>query len=201
MPEAEFQALHEALSSVHPQLKSSAIAAEARTLLKTEVVDLNDIVQMLSGMNATRAGSDIPLEQFVRDASRAPLARWGEKPKQFDVALFEKRLLALLSIEPLMMSARATDVQHEYDHLFHSARILTDVRPLFDSSGAEVRGALIVHNLRVTYYEMGEYKEMFFALDNSDLAKFRKVLDRAEQKTASLEAMVSKAGVPYFESK
>lgn len=203
MPEEEFQAIYGALSSVHPHIKSDSIAAEAKTLLKTDIPDFDDIVQVLSGMNASRAGIEIALDQLVRDATAA-LLRWNrasKPPQHFDAPVFEKRLVAFLSIETLILSARALDVQHEYEHVFQSARILTDLRPIFNAAGSDLQGAIIVHNLKITYYAMGEYREAFFALDNSDLITLRKILERAETKTTSLEALATKADVPYFESK
>jgi hypothetical protein len=100
-----------------------------------------------------------------------------------------------------VLSARASDVQHEYEHLFQSARILSDVRPLFNQSGTEMEGAMVVHNLKITYFQAGEYMEVFISLDNADLSSLRKVVERAEVKTMALEALIAKGGVPYFDSK
>jgi hypothetical protein len=38
-------------------------------------------------------------------------------------------------------------------------------------------------------------------MDDADLAKLRRVLDRAEAKTTVLEKLIEKTGVRYFDSK
>ena len=117
MPDADFEAIRTALSSTHPHLKVKDITTEAQGLLKADVPDLEDIVQALSSIIGARSGTDISREQFVRDL-RESLERRSDRPKQFDPAIFEKRVLALISIEPMLVSARAIDVQHEYSIFF-----------------------------------------------------------------------------------
>jgi hypothetical protein len=95
----------------------------------------------------------------------------------------------------------ANDIQHQYDNLFSSARIISDIRTIFDPNGSDPVGALIVHNLQIRYSNGNEFKEAFFALDNADLSVLRKALERAETKTVSLESVIRKAELKYFESK
>jgi hypothetical protein len=75
------------------------------------------------------------------------------------------------------------------------------MRTVFDPEDSQPSGALIVHNLKITSFRGGEFEETYFALDNADLVILRKVLDRAEAKTASLESVIAKTGLKYFESK
>lgn len=98
----------------------------------------------------------------------------------------------------MTLSAKAFDVQHEYEKLFASARILSDLRPVFDQTGNEPIGTIAVHNLKLTYFEGGEYKHIFIALDKSDLAVLRKALDRAESKSAGMERSAKKLGIPHL---
>ena len=198
MPENEATAIREALASVQPSLKAQAMADQAKASIKIAVPDLNAIVQALVSMNTTRLSAGVSAGDFAKDVSGA-LARWTNKP--VDSAALELRLVSLLCIEPLVLSARAFDVQHEYEKLFASARILTDVRPVLRTPGVEPVGAIIVHNLKITYFEGGAYKQIFIALDNGDLSTLRKVLDRAELKTAGVEGIINKTGLSYFESK
>ena len=60
---------------------------------------------------------------------------------------------------------------------------------------------MIVHNMNVTYAQEGERKEFFVAMDNADIAKLRKVLDRADAKTTVLQELIERSGTQYFESK
>jgi hypothetical protein len=197
MPEENFQNLQAALASAKPTLKIQALIGQVQAALKIEIEDLSNIVQTVSNLSNARSSSDTPVEQLARDVSR-PFSR---KNKSFDPTVLERRLTSLLSIESLVFSARAFALQHEYGNLFISARIVSDVRPVLNPAGAEPVAAMIVHNLSLKYYHAGEYKEMFIALDEADVTKLRKVLDRADAKVASLARFIEKTGVQYLDSK
>jgi hypothetical protein len=78
---------------------------------------------------------------------------------------------------------------------------MSDARTVFNQTGTEALGTMVVHNLNIKYSENGQFKEVFIALDDADIAKLRRVLDRAETKTATLEKLIEKTGVRYFDSK
>lgn len=192
MSDAELQQVREALANLKPHLKPEVIVKTVAD--QGGVADLGEIVQTLTSLSITRLRVDVPLDKFVHDVSRS------FQPKTEKSAI-EERLKSLLSIEALVLSARAFDVQHEYEKVFRSARIITDVRPVFNAAGTEATGAMIVHNLNVAYFENNEFKEIIFALDDADVIALKKILERAEVKTNTLEKLIGKAGVPYLESK
>ena len=110
------------------------------------------------------------------------------------------RLIALLGIDNLRLSAKAADVQHHYERIFTAARITTDLRPVFHPDSTALVGAMIIHNLSITYYRRGRYCEAFFSMDSDDIATLRKVLDRADLKSASLDELVRRSGTEYFKN-
>lgn len=199
MSDDEFEHLRNVLASAKPSLKIQTLVAEVDEKLNGEIPNIADVLQSVADLNNARVSADLTIEQFIRDVSRL-LAR--RKDKSINLPSVEQRLTSLLNIEALAFSARAFDLQHEYDKLFISARIVSDVRPVFNQAGTEPVATMIVHNLSIKYYQTGEYKEMFIALDEADVAKLRKVLDRADSKVVSLvERFIGKSGIPYLESK
>jgi hypothetical protein len=198
LSDTEIEELQTALSSATPTLKIEAIVAHAQAVLKTDIPNLLDIVQTLSSMNNARVGADLSPQEFAHNvAAHLP----SRKDKPTDTLALERKLTALLGVESLVISAKAFDVQHEYDKLFITARIITDTRAVFNQAGTEAVGTMIVHNLNIKYSENGQFKEAFIALDDADIAKLRRVLDRAEAKTAILEKLIEKTGIRYFEGK
>jgi hypothetical protein len=198
LSDAEVEQLQAALSSAAPTLKIEAIVAHTRAVLQINIPDLLDIVQTLSSMNNGRVGADLSTQEFAHNvASQFP----SRKDHPTDLVALERKLTALLSVDPLVVSAKAFDVQHEYDKLFIAARIITDTRTVFNQAGTEAVGTMIVHNLNIKYSENGQFKEAFIALDDADIAKLRRVLDRAETKTTVLEKLIEKTGIRYFEAK
>jgi hypothetical protein len=198
MSEEEVTELHRALSSSTPTLKIQAIVEHVRTVLKRDISDLADIVQTLSSMNNARVAADVSAQEVAHDISEQFGLRKAKPP---GVDTLERKLVLLLSVEPLVISAKAFDVQHEYEKLFIASRIMTDMRTVFNQTGTEALGSMIVHNLNIKYSEDGQFKEIFIALDDGDVVKLRRALDRAEAKKTILERLIEKTGVRYFETK
>src|SRR5271166_1756280 len=198
MPEAEVAELHRALSSAVPAINIQTIVAHVRNAIHKDFPDLADIVQTLSNMNNARVGADFSARDFARDVAE----QFGSgKVKLPGADTLERKLGLLLEVDALVLSAKAFDIQHEYDKLFIAARILSDARTVFNQAGTDPVGTMIVHNLNIKYSENGQFKEVFIALDDADLLKLRRVLDRAETKTAALEKLIEKTGVRYFDSR
>jgi hypothetical protein len=193
MSDEEFERVMAALNNLKPHVKPEALAAQIDTDAR-----IVEIVKMVAGLSIARANADAPPDEFASGIAKSITAR---KDKSLDRALIEARLKSLLSIEPVMLSARAFNVQHEYEHVFRTARIVTDIRPVFDHAGATVTAALIVHSLKISFVHNSEVQDVVFAMDDEDLAELKKVLERAETKSLTLEKLVNSIGVPYFESK
>src|ERR1019366_7687810 len=81
-----------------------------------------------------------------------------DRPTDYDQANFRARLASLLSVESMTLSARAAEIQHDYDKVFASASIISDIRSVFAISSVEPVGAMIVHNLKLTYFEEGRIR-------------------------------------------
>jgi hypothetical protein len=197
LTEEQFEELYGVLGALKVHLKPDVIKKSVTSAASSSLPDLPDLVQTLINLSITRFRAEMPLDDFVAGISRSlKLAADAEKRESF-----EKRLKSLLNINALVLSARAFDIQHEYEKVFRAARIITDIRPVLNLSGTEAMGAMIVHNLSVTYFEDGEYKEVVFALDDADISAIRKIIERAEIKSKTLEKLIEKSGIEYFDSK
>jgi hypothetical protein len=113
----------------------------------------------------------------------------------------EKNLSRILSDSSLVVAAKALSVATDCPRLFTSARILSDIRPIFgDEASQAPLGAVITHTLRVTYAETGTEKEFFVSLDSRDLATLQDQIKRALQKDSSLRAFVEKSKLKIYET-
>ncbi len=66
---------------------------------------------------------------------------------------FAKRLATLLNLECLSLAARAYDIVTEYERVFHDARILTDLRPVFGSDTSDgPKAALLISTLKIDFH-------------------------------------------------
>lgn len=192
----DYQDLLEALESATPSLDVEKLAATVSQELSNRLEGVVEVVRALNGMNHARFGADQSIENFVQALARS-LELQLQDP--FDKAKLLHRISSLLKAQALLVSARASDLQHDFDRVFVSAKIVSDVRAVFDQSGDNIQGSMAIHNLNITYAQEGHFKSFYVAMDSADIAKLRTVLDRADVKSSALKNSVEKAGNRYFE--
>lgn len=79
-------------------------------------------------------------------------------------------------------------------------RVLTDIRPIFtDDSNVKINGQIILHNLKISYQEGDDIKEIFFAIDNNDIKKIKEQAERAEKKENEIKKFIGTTQYPIFE--
>ena len=177
---------------------SSKLPERIRSRVSFKSTELDDIVDAITALYSVRLGNEQDLDTFIGEVSAAMRRGDAENEKISDeeAATLEIRLGKLLSVESLTVACKASDLEFGYDRVFENARIFTDIRPVFGGEGTtDVRGAVIVNQLRISCVEGSGVKDFFFALDQDDLAALRKIVERAEAKSKTLAALLLQAGV------
>ena len=114
--------------------------------------------------------------------------------------LLRDRLVALLSLDSLDVAGKASNLLFEHEHPLREARIITDIRPVFGTNPEEPpTGAIIVHMLKLGYYNGSVYKDLFVALDANDVRLLQDLLARADSKAEALKSVLETAKVPYVD--
>ena len=191
----EYQDLLEALESAEPSLNVESLVESVSAALPSGLEGVVDIVRALNSMNHVRLGADRSVEDFVQAIARSLESQFQG---QFDKSNLLHKISSLLKAQALLISARASDLQHDFDRVFASAKIVSDVRTVFDQSGDKIQGCLVVHNLNITYAHENTLKSFYVAMDSADIAKLRTVLDRADVKSSALKTSVENAGNRYL---
>lgn len=112
----------------------------------------------------------------------------------------QNRLSRLLAASDLVALGKAIDVATEHDRVLHGSRVLSDIRPVFDSDvSTDPVGAVITHTLRVDYFQDGETKTISFALDDYDLAQLRDVVSRAEEKQKTMSRLLERIALTKYD--
>jgi hypothetical protein len=200
----DYQSIKSALENVPPKLKPSEIAASIQDAVPgISQTDLRKILEAASSF-ATSFGpqEEVTIDEFVTDlfeGMQSESVRFHDPPR-LGWDGFREQLRSLLASKTLRVSSRANDIQHEQTNLFTGARILSDVRTVFDVEATEPQAALVIHQLRLTYFHNGEYEDIYIAMDNADLKNLRDAIERAERKTAALKNLIVKAPLTYLES-
>ena len=100
----------------------------------------------------------------------------------------------MLALDNLELSYRASRVLFENAHHFHDANIITDIRPIFDVAASAIQGAVISHVLRIDFASSSEDdKNLFLAVDDSDLDKLESVVKRARRKAIALRSFAEES--------
>jgi hypothetical protein len=103
----------------------------------------------------------------------------------------------LMSIDSLNTVAKAFRLQRDGERLFCTAKILSDIRPVFGSDPASRPvGAVLTHTLKFGYHEGKEHREFHIVLDSGDLEKLGDTIHRAQAKDKSLRDLLKDANLP-----
>lgn len=114
--------------------------------------------------------------------------------------LLPPRLGGFLSAPKLTAFAKAFDIAQESDRLVHSSRIITDIRPVFgDEPIGEPFGAVVIHTLRLEYFEDGEVRTLSFSLNSNDVSDLVAVAKRAEAKEKMLSTLLDRVKLTEFD--
>lgn len=197
----DIQSISSGLEKAHPRLRPFEIARDIQdSVPQVRPKDLQDIMEAIASLlGAATAHEEVGFEQFISDVVEA-MQRSSSNFPAVNWEGFRSRIHSLLSAKALRVSSRADDIQHEQANSFSGIRILTDIRTVFDDDATEAQGALIIHQLKLTYFCSGEYRDIYIAMDNADLRSIRSAVDRAERKTDTLKKVLQKTTLTYFES-
>jgi hypothetical protein len=203
LPDDSVKKLINAVEGVQPKLFADDLSMELISKVKgVSHDDIAAIIDALISLFSVGTHQDIRPEELAEQVVEAMVeTNIGDlhlsREKQ---ELFRERLTRLFKIETLVIVAKALNVLMGNENNFCSARILTDIRPVFGSDpGVAPNAAVIVHMLNLSYHHEGEIKEFYVAMDNVDIQSLREALDRAELKTQSLKTVIKTAGVTYLD--
>ena len=116
-------------------------------------------------------------------------------------ANLRSRAAAILATPVYATTAVATDLQTQNARNYQSARIVTDLRPVFqDDLDAQPSGAVIVETLQVqTWTRDGGSEAIFVSMDETDLRQLQSTVERALRKTETLKVFLTEKDLAYFE--
>lgn len=161
--------------------------------------DTKQLVDAVTSMSAVRASAGVSLEQFIDDICES--MREGDALNEGQEPRFRERLARVLSIDVLNVRAKAIALSNEHEHLFCTARIFTDMRPVYgDDPSAAPEAMTITHILKIHYHAAGNrMHEIYLGIGSSDIEAIREVLDRAEEKAKSLQASLESTKIPFID--
>lgn len=87
--------------------------------------------------------------------------------------------------------AKANNIRDDYDCLYLSSKIYTEIRPIFSRqiNTDLANAAILYHNLKIQYRQAFLPEHLFISLNPEDLRNLKKVIDRALEKEKNLKKL------------
>ena len=192
------------LSDARPSFSIYKLAEQIRTRVEVPEGILDGILRVTAALYRARDLTGAPIEEFVDgDIFRALksakiLADDDKKAGKSNWLKLRKFLVKTLAMHHSVGTASKTGhVMTQHERIFHAARILTDVRPIFYPDVTDTPDAAVVtHMLRITQRNnQGERSDIFVAMDRNDVISLRSTLDRALAKEDTITKLIVKAEV------
>jgi hypothetical protein len=114
----------------------------------------------------------------VVEALHSGLKRGGDESAVIDLGgWFDKVKVAfqkLLESEAVIVPAKARSLGADFEKVYSSAKVVTDIRPIFTEDRSKVLGAVVLHNLCLHYFDANSDVndlQVRLALDSDDIEK------------------------------
>jgi hypothetical protein len=167
--------------------------------------DVREILASLYSLAAFSIGSEDSVEDVSRAVAASIMA--GEDRNTSETAaarlteILSERLTTLLHVKNLHVAAKAAGLISSHPKVFTNARLMTDLRPIFDSEqGNHLVAAVRAHQLKIEYFENGRPQSFYVTLDDKDVETLKRIMDRAARKSKAIEAFMQKVALPMVNS-
>ena len=167
----------------------------------TPSIDADDVKKILEAVRQVASAKEVL--EVQRDVFLSDIAKGMGDIEEHELRLDEtrqrrlrERLVALTASPAVETHAKAQSLRQDRENTYCTARIVTDLRPIF---GSDVRqspkAVLVAHMLRITYHHgsRGSLRDMFLTLRTEDLDKLGELIERARLKAESLHAFTAAA--------
>jgi hypothetical protein len=91
---------------------------------------------------------------------------------------------SLSDMQAVYGSAKALTLSFDTENSFSNFRVITDIRPVFDRSRAEIIGATIINDVRIEYSDLVENRSLSLPVSVEELKKIRIAVDDAISKSS-----------------
>lgn len=97
---------------------------------------------------------------------------------------------------PVTITLKAQRLTYARERLIHDTEIITDARPVFDTTGSRILEYIITHTLSLSAMIDGGLQQRYLSLDSADIINLRNACDRAIVKARTLKEALSSSSAP-----
>lgn len=187
----------EKLVALDSAIKPSEISGQLNVVLPDSPEKVSCIMDVLMSLVTLCKQRNITPEELLTglDNGIASSKSWSEDETTKWKGL-RPVLVKLFSLPALSIVVKALDLSYDYANLLQTAKILTDIRPVFDSDATSIQGSVVSHTLRIYYTSLeGNRHSLSLALDESDVIDLSKACERAMKKAKVAKDFMQNHGV------
>lgn len=153
---------------------------------------LTDVVTILMSLLNAKEGLTLTDEDFL-----SVLTHTFEQMEnlQFPVKKMVEDIGELLLVkgENATLNEKIIGIITDNQKNFLDITFNNDMRPLFLDTNNQLTGLMMLHKLKIVYYENGETKEIHFSLDSNDLHQIKEKIGIAEKQAESLKSLINQS--------
>jgi len=111
----------------------------------------------------------------------AQVERWRQAEPNFK---------QLLTVPAVRLVSITLDLMYEHENLLQSARVVTDIRPVFSDDANSIEGSVVSHTLRLRYDSTEGDHSISIAMDEADIRELERQCKRALLKARTAAALM-----------
>ncbi len=194
--ESEMASLRTALSGERLVSVDQFTERVRQSLSSQSSQQLDELVGVILSLASLSRSHGWSIQEIIDQLVRDPESRFDEARR----AALAQRLADVLTAPSIEALTKAIDLVSAPEKTLHVVRIYSDVRPVFsDDTSSEPVGAVIIHNLILSYVADGIVHDINIACSSADLEKIRASAERGIQKGRSLEQFLERTSLTHFE--
>ena len=186
-----FEALKSCLGPVEGDLSTSQVAGQIAAALEA-ADEAGALLDALIGARAFGRRAGLSRESAAREVADSTLLDLSD-PERRTLA---DRLTALFDVPTLDLLAHASSLRAEDEYAYCTARILSDLRPMFGpNADVTPSSAIIRHSLKFEVHIDGRIESVVISINDRALEELAASVDRAIAKAESLKEIANQAGL------
>jgi hypothetical protein len=188
LPDKEADSILRALEVADPAISVDSLAKSILPNVGLGIGALRKFISVAGSLYLARDQQGVTAAQLADAAASAAMNEGLLTSDESEKASkLKERVAKFLALDrSLGVSAKATLLLVRHKNPLSSARIFTDVRPVFTGDVPVPQAAVCFHTLELITNTDGRRSSYYAALDSADLMSLKKVVDRAIQKEKAI---------------
>ena len=200
MGESDFSALFAALNGAEWSARRSLLVDLVHKETGLCVSNVKALIDAVMELAAVGYRNGLAAQRMAARVTGSSQFKASEDIKEH----FAYRIESLLSCDVVRLRSKASSIGAEHERIFVKARVLTDLRPLFDGNDVErlePQGALLSHTLVLHFIgPEGRHGDFYVVLDDEDIEVLQHAAVRAAKKSEALKRKLQASGLVYISS-